>query len=155
MLKLKLSIFICVCEFFVFISGGANAQQISTGLYQNAQLPIRRGGTIKVIESYIAREVPPGSCLTGTYLSADTMALGVPGVRVTPTSQFWPHNSPKNSENTWNIDRDATEYILRKLNNHALAADIRVRLATYRPTSEYFFYYTGLDLIRRFAVKAC
>ena len=76
-----------------FVVLPAQAQRAAVGIGDPMPTPIRRGGEIRLIEKYIAEEVRPGQCLTGTYMSADIMALGVPGVRVAPGAVFWPHHA--------------------------------------------------------------
>lgn len=43
------------------------------------------------------REFPPGSCISGTFISADIAVLGQRNIRVRPDAEFWPHNGWKSS----------------------------------------------------------
>ena len=118
--------------------------------------PVRIGGLIRVVEKKIVRQVQPGACLTGTFMSSDIMALGVPGVRVSPDAMFWPHHAtPTIGGNPWIISQADDAYILARVRNPGLAIDILRQMAKFAPNSDYHFYYTGADLITRFAYTSC
>jgi hypothetical protein len=140
----------------VLTATAAQAQHATSGFVDPMPEPIRRGGEIRVIEQYIAKETQPGSCLVGTFMSADMMALGVPGIRVSPHAIFYPHHGRKHpGASPWRISRSVDNYILSRIGSPALADDIEVQFAKYRPTTEYHFYYKGSDLIARFGFRPC
>ena len=141
---------------FALLSTGAEAQRAATGFSDPMPEPIRRGGHIRLIEQRIADEVAPGECLVGTYMSADLMALGVPGVRVSPYAVFWPHHAKKRHKGSpWRVSHADDAYILARLNRPKLAVDIYQQMARYPMNSEFHFYYTGADLIARFGYRPC
>ena len=104
------------------------------------------------------REFPPGSCVAGTFVSADIQVLGQRGIRVMPDAEFWPHNGWDRSKdslalphNPWNIDPDVIRAVLEGV-PEKLTQDIISRVGR---TSDYEVYYTGADLIENFGFQPC
>ena len=115
--------------------------------------PVHNGGAIG--ERYVAMQAQysPGSCLNGTFVSADIQALAIPNIRVRPDAEFWPHHAVAQDwdGNPWHIEPESTQAVLQNLPG-PLRADISSRLPN---NSTFAFHYTGRELIARFGYKAC
>ncbi len=145
-----------VCGLFALPAAGcgigAYAQQ-SPGFAPNAPGPRYNGGRISSIRQDMHAQFTSGSCLRGTFLSAATTALEIPGIRVRRDAQFWFHNAtPGNWDgNPWHIARDGTLDVVSRL-PFPLRTDVLARIGN---TTEFRVFYTGEDLIRKFQYQEC
>jgi hypothetical protein len=102
------------------------------------------------------REFPAGSCVSGTFVSADIQVLAQRGIRISQDSEFWPHNGYRfrgslAPRSPWDIDPSAIHLAVAGI-PRKLAADIVSRVGR---TSDFQVYYTGADLVRSFGFKPC
>ena len=126
---------------------------MSGGFCEASPSPWHPGGSISGERAAMRAEFPPGSCLAGTFISADIQALAIPGVRVRPDAEFWPHHAVAKDwdGNPWHIKPAATALVLAELPRR-LRDEIAARLP---PNNTFAMIFTGAELIARFGFKAC
>ena len=113
--------------------------------------PWYRGGRISTVEAEMKATFSPGSCLTGTFISASTSALAIPKVRVRRDAEFWFHHAQfPNAKSPWDINPSGTVYLLRNF-KPKLRRDILARL----PENTGYVTYTGSDLIASYGFRPC
>ncbi len=148
--------FVFVCSIFALSNcenrTNAFAQQAPT-LAHISPSPWRNGGKVAAVRKEMHSEFTSGSCLRGTFISAATTALEIPGVRVRRDSEFWFHNAtPKDWDgNPWHIAWDGTLDVVSGL-PVSLRKDVLARVGN---TTEYRVFYTGDDLINLFKYMEC
>jgi hypothetical protein len=133
----------------------ALAQQPVTMVHASPP-PWHSGGNIRDEWVRMQREFPPGSCAVGTFQSADVQVLKIPGIRVKPDAEFWPHNGFSVTafgapSNPWVIAPGSAIEMYGGL-PAKLRDDMLSRLGA---TSNYVVFYTGADLIARFGYRSC
>ena len=118
--------------------------------------PIRTGGPIGPVHELIQRRVKPGACLEGSFRSAGTMVLGVRNVRVRPDAAFKFHHASMDPTVArergyyFNIWPEATQHVLKRLNNEKLANHLYGKL----PLDGSLYTMNGRQLVA-FGYKPC
>lgn len=146
---------------FSMMIGAAYAQQPIT-LFHSSPDPWHTGTWgacgIACRKADMFKAYPPGSCVSGTFISADIQVLAQKNIRVRPDAEFWPHNGwdPRRDSmaighNPWNIDPYAIRFVVAEM-PRKLANDIVARVGK---TTDFQVYYTGDDLIHKFGFKPC